>query len=383
MTNQPSRWLPQHVAAIATEPVPHGPIISATDASPMLPGTDLWDMWPLQYRDGHHADIAGGTLWFVLSAPIVGGPDERHFLARIRMLFQYGGIWTDLGLALPAGFGPGNREWSGCAIIDDDGAVSLFFTAAGVHGEIGGYRQRLVRTVGRLNTSGPSPSVTGWSVPVECFAADAEHYRIVDQRDGAIGKIKAFRDPGYFRDPADGASYLLFTGSLAASTSQHDGCIGIARAVDERLAEWVTLPPLVSADALNNELERPHIICRDGRYYLFWSTQQSVFAPSGPAGPTGLYGMVAQSVLGPYMPINGTGLVLANPPAEPYQAFSWHVQADLSVTSFVDSWGMGGRMPQDETQARAHFGGTPAPSIRIALDGAASRVTGFPSSGAD
>jgi levansucrase len=374
MTDQPGRWLPAHVAAIAADAVPHGPIITAADAMPLLPGTDLWDMWPLQQRDGTAASVCGGRLWFILSAPVIGGPNERHFLARIRLMLEGGGVWSDLGLALPADFGPGNREWSGSAIVDDDKSVRLFFTAAGNQGEIGGYRQRLVMTRGTLDVSSDLPRITGWTEPTNCFAPDGQHYRIVDQREGSIGTIKAFRDPGYFRDSADGRSYLLFTGSLATSQSNFDGCIGIARAQDEALTAWELLPPLVNADGVNNELERPHILCRDGQYYLFWSTQNSVFATDGPAGPTGLYAMVAPSVTGPYAPINGTGLVLANPPSEPYQAFSWHVQDDLTVTSFVDSWGMGGRMAQDDGEARAHFGGTPAPLLRIALDGATSRV---------
>ena len=40
---------------------------------------------------------------------------------------------------------------------------------------------------------------------------------------GAIGTIKAFRDPAFFRDPADGCDYLLFTASLAASASAWNG----------------------------------------------------------------------------------------------------------------------------------------------------------------
>jgi levansucrase len=229
MTAQSGRWLPQHVAAIAAAPLPHGPVITAAQAAPLLPGTDLWDMWPLQNCDGSTADVAGGHLWFILSAPVIGGPDERHFIARIRLLFARGGIWHDLGLALPADHGPGNREWSGSAILDGD-RVTLFFTAAGVHGSIGGYRQRLVSAQAQRHCDTPLPRLSGWTIAAEVFAADGVHYRIVDQTEGAIGKIKAFRDPGYFRDPADGASYLLFTGSLAGSSSGHDGCIGVARA---------------------------------------------------------------------------------------------------------------------------------------------------------
>ncbi len=60
-------------------------------------------------------------------------------------------------------------------------------------------------------------------------------------------------------------------------------------------------------------------------------------------GPTGLYGMVAPSLHGPYEPLNGTGLVIANPAAEPRQGYCWQVLDTLEVISFVDHWGLHGR----------------------------------------
>ncbi|MGX7835970.1 glycoside hydrolase family 68 protein, partial [Campylobacter fetus subsp. venerealis] len=80
----------------------------------------------------------------------------------------------------------------------------------------------------------------------------------------------------FFRDPADNQDYILFAASIARSRSAWNGAVGIARRVVDQ--EWQILPPLVEADGLNNELERPHVIMRDGRYYLFWSTQTKVFA---------------------------------------------------------------------------------------------------------
>src|SRR5690606_13744006 len=117
------------------------------------------------------------------------------------------------------------------------------------------------------------------------------------------GTIKAFRDPAYFRDPNSGARFLFFAGSLARSTSAFNGVIGAAvSGVAE--AGWRLLPPILSADGLNNELERPHVVYHDGRYYLFWSTQGQVFDPAGPVGPTGLYGMVSDRLDGGWVPLN-------------------------------------------------------------------------------
>lgn len=351
-------WTATQVGGIATASLPELPAIGTGHVVRIVPGLDLWDTWPLQTRAGTVATIAGGELWFALSAPAKGDPGLRHDRARLRMLHLTASGWHDRGNALPVSFGPGSREWSGSAIIDDRGeALTLFYTAAGRSGETRAtYQQRLFQTSARLDDQGwPS----GWSAPIESVASDGRDYMIADQVEGEVGTIKAFRDPGYFRDPADGLSYLLFTASLPRSLSAFNGAVGIARAHDGTLDSWSLLPPLVHADGLNNELERPHIVVRGGLYYLFWSTQGSVFAP-GNRAPTGLYGMVADRLFGSYAPLNGTGLVLANPAAAPAQAYSWLVLDDLRVASFIDQFGIG----------RKGFGGTPAPEVRLAVDGA-------------
>ena len=134
------------------------------------------------------------------------------------------------------------------------------------------------------------------------------------------------------------------------------------------------LDPLVTADGVNNELERPHVVCQDGYYYLFFSTQRRTFHPDV-TGPTGLYGFVGEGIFGPFHPLNGSGLVVANPSAEPFQAYSWLVLNDLRVVSFVDSYGLGGVHPDeygatgDVGSLRRHFGGTMAPVCRLYLEG--------------
>ena len=340
------------MAQIAAAPLPELPVIGAE--ARVAPRTDLWDFWPVQDADGGVAPITGGELWFALSAAAAGDPVERHDRARLRLLHRTADSWRDLGNALPDGLSPGSREWSGSAVIDARGeVVTLYFTAAGRRGEERPtYEQRLFETRGRLR---PDVGIIGWTPPVESVASDGVDYVVANQRDGAVGTIKAFRDPGYFCDPADGAEYLLFTASLARSVSAFNGAVGVARRTEGR---WCLAAPLVHADGLNNELERPHIVVAGGLYYLFWSTQASVFAP-GIVAPTGLYGMVAEGLRGDWRPLNGSGLVAANSRAAPAQAYSWLVRADLRVGSFVDQPAPG----------RAGFGGRPAPEFRLTLDG--------------
>ena len=366
-----SHWSAQAVAAIADSVPPSMPVIDPASVRPLLPGIDLWDLWPVQERDGRVAEIAGGALYMLLSAPAVGDPDARHAIARIRLMHKMDETWRDLGNLLPDGFAPGSREWAGSAIVSGGhDEVTLYFTAAGRRGEIAvSFDQRLFETRARLAVVNNVPLLSNWSDPVESVAADGVVYSRDMAGGGEIGTIKAFRDPAWFRDPADGAEYLLFTASLAWSTSPWNGAIGMARRVD---GAWVLANPLITAEGLNNELERPHILCHDGCYYCFWSTQAKVFAATGPIGPNGLYGMVATRLDGPWRPLNGTGLVFANPPAAPLQTYSWLVLDDLSVLCFIDMPGLSAA-PRDPGQARRHFGGTPAFPVTLRID--ADRVT--------
>lgn len=362
-------WTVDAVAAIGREgPVPTAPVIDTAQMTRVLPGYDLWDHWPVQERDGRTAEIGGGYLHMLLSSPILPDPEGRHALARIRLMHRTAQGWRDLGNLFPDGFSPGSREWSGSAIISPGhDRLTVYFTAAGHRGEdVLSFDQRLFETTADLRLSDGIPLLGEWSEPEVSVAADGAIYARDMSGGGGIGTIKAFRDPAWFRDPADGAEYLLFAASLARSTSPWNGAIGLARR-DKR--SWQLQAPLITADGLNNELERPHLIHHDERYYCFWSTQGKVFAESVSAGPTGLYGMVATAMAGPWTPLNGTGLVFANPHEAPIQAYSWQVLDDLAVIGFVDRPGLASE-PVDAAQARRHFGGTPAPVLQLRLDGA-------------
>jgi len=361
-------WTADHVAAIGRDPIPTAPVIDPAQVARVLPGHDLWDHWPVQEADGRTADLAGGHLHMLLSAPILPDPEARHALARIRLMHRTAQGWRDLGDLFPDGFSPGSREWSGSAIVSlGHDRLTVYFTAAGRRGEATlSFDQRLFETTADLRVSDGIPVLGEWCEPRESVVADGAIYARDMNGGGGIGTIKAFRDPAWFRDPADGAEYLVFAASLAGSASPWNGAVGLARREN---AAWRLEAPLIGADRLNNELERPHLVHYNGLYYCFWSTQAKVFAEGGPAGPTGLYGMVATSLDGNWAPLNGTGLVFANPAEAPIQAYSWQVLHDLAVIGFVDRPGLAGE-PLDAEQARRHFGGTPAPVLQLRLDGA-------------
>lgn len=370
----PSPWLPEHVAGIARQHDAALPVILGQDVVPMLPDHVVWDMWQIQHEDGCTVIRDRRSFWFFLAAPRRADPDLRHDEARIRFFSHSPGGWRDHGDAFPDGFTPGSREWSGSAVLAADGeTLTQYFTAAGRRDAPRTFEQRLFEAIGRFTVADGVPIVRDWSVPNESVAADGIVYARADQAAAVNGLIKGFRDPGYFRDPADGAEYLLFVGSDGAGGHAFDGVVGLAtREADGR---WALRPPLVTAIGVNAELERPHIVSRNGLYYLFWSTQAARFAPDGPAGPTGLYAMVADQVAGPWRPVNGTGLVAANPAPEPLQAYCWWITGDWDVISFVNLWGLADRDTKIGPTARAApFGGTAAPWFRLEPNGDMIRV---------
>ncbi len=372
-----SHWRREDVTGIGNHRLPAIPLIGAPDIRDILPGFQLWDCWTIDAPDGSAVLFDGWRGWVIMCAPRNLHPDLRHDIARLRLMLERSGEWIDCGYLLPDDANPGSREWAGSSVYDAaTGCFTLFYTAAGRRGQVQqSYEQRLFQAEGKLRFADGRLRISDWGVPVENVVADGTDYVIVDQNEGKPGAIKGFRDPFHFRDPADGINYLLFTASCRRSACDHNGIIGIARSDNGCLTDWQLLPPLISAVGINNELERP--ICRmvDGRYNVFWSTQTKTFAPGGPAGPNGLYGMVADRLLGPYRPLNGTGLVAPNPVEEPFQTYSWWVDDSLDVFGFVDLWGLNGADPvADPSLVERHFGGVPAPKFRIALNGDKAQI---------
>ena len=363
-----SVWRREDAARAVADAAARLPVILAKDVVAIDPARDLWDMWPIARRDGTTATIDGRQYWFFLAVPHAPDPEARHDVARIRLYSIGADGWRDHGNAFPDGFTPGTREWSGSAWLHEDGeTLTMHFTAAGAAGGGPRFMQRLFETTGRLVDG----RVTDWGEPIETVRADGHWYAPTEQDAPVDDRIKGVRDPGYFHDPVTAREHLLFTGSAAGEADVHDGVIGLA--TRDGLG-WAVEAPLVSAIGVNNELERPHIVVRDGLYYLFWSTQAKRFA-AGIGAPTGLYGMVADDLRGPWRPLNGSGLVAANPVEEPSQAYCWWVTGEGDVLSFVDYWGLKDvARGTDAAFRRAHFGGTAAPFFRLNLKGDTARI---------
>jgi levansucrase len=372
----PFAWTRQHLGRLVQTAATTAPVIESGYLPRVLPDDDVWDLWPVQEADGSPSVVCGQELWMALSAPAVGHPEARHDVARLRLLARTGDEWDDLGNVFGDDASPGSREWSGSAVRRADGSVSVYYTAAGHRGEARPtYVQRVIEARPKLVTDRGRIRLEGPVEHHEVLRSDGRTYLPADELDGAPGRIRAFRDPGWFREPADGRQYLL----VAASVSRQDGFLGAVALAAERRGGWSLLPPLLVADGVNHELERPHVVVHESRYYLFLVTQRHTFHPPGSA-PTGLYGFVAPSLTGPYEPLNGSGLVIRNPSDEPDQAYAWWVLPDLRAIGFVNYRSAEGTDMRHAaaTEARARFGGTIAPVVQLALDGATTSIVAEP-----
>ncbi|MFB6126151.1 MAG: glycoside hydrolase family 68 protein [Halolamina sp.] len=352
----------------------------------------VWDTWFLRDRDGSIATVGGYRCILCLTAPSDVLPGTRHDIATVRLFYSADGErWESAGPVFEPDAARGSRQWAGCALRDDDGSVYCYYTAAGEAGEDDlSYTQHIaVAEGGELVATADGVEIRGEWTHRPLLEPDGRRYETEAQSEGMI---YTFRDPWFFEDPATGDTHLLFEANVpvaddddagAPEHRQFNGSVGIADSPTGDPTAFELRDPLLHATRVNQELERPHVVVRDGGYYLFISSHEHTFAP-GVEGFDGLYGFVAGSLHGEYRPLNDTGLVLTNPANAPFQAYSWLVyphEEELLATSFFNYYDLGGlslddvgELPPDEQFRR--FGGTLAPTVRVALDGDRTRVRG-------
>jgi levansucrase len=404
-------WTPEHAGQIELSETNTAPVIDPTlGEDRALDGHWMWDWWPVRDRSGEVADIDGWQVAIALTATDDVLPGQRHDIATLRYLVSDDGgrTWQEGDILFPEGDAAGSRQWAGSAMYED-GTIYAFYTAAGEDGEeidpptidevraseseddteAGDYQsgedisyeQRMAVAVGEVRGDDRGVTFSSWEEHEVILEGDGELYASTAGTEGGAGEIDAFRDPWFFQDPSDGQEYLLFTATMPEAECEGDGVVGIAERSSDDLRSWEMLPPLLDAHCVNNELERPQVVVQSDRYYLLFTTHEHTF-DEGIDGPEGLYGFVADDLFGPYEPLNGSGLVLANPAEEAYQAYSWMTLPNGLVTSFFQYQGL--EEGQDLTYVGTQdadfqveaFGGTFAPTVEVRFDGTSTEVVG-------
>ncbi|KHE71100.1 levansucrase [Halobacillus sp. BBL2006] len=391
-----SNWTREDVTKIEQNVDNTAPQISKEDLEQIAPEYHVWDTWPLRNKNGSIATVNGYKIIMSLTAPSDVMPGKRHDIAEIRYFYSKNGKdWKLGGEVFEDGQALGSRQWAGSAMIDD-GRIHFFYTATGRKGETQlTYEQRLAKASADVEVAKGDIQFTNWSDHEIILEPKGEYYQTKEQ--SAQGDIAyAFRDPWFFQDPKSGKEYILFEGNSNGTPAErtcqseyigseefaddHDvpevsklfnGSIGIAEAKNSELTEYEILPPIMEANCVNQELERPHIVTKGNQYYLFTDTHKNKFA-SGITGPDGLYGFTSKSLTEGYEPLNGDGLVVANPEDEPYQTYSWMVMTNGTVISFANFYDLDGLSIneiglQSEEFQFDHFGGTLAPSLKLSI----------------
>ncbi|SIR98747.1 levansucrase [Haladaptatus litoreus] len=383
-----SKWTRDHASRLRRTPDTTAPIIYPPEQR-ISDEYHLWDTWFLRERDGSLAEVDGYRVAFSLSASSSLLPGKRHDEACIRYFYSTDGReWTYGGPIFTEGEAFGSRQWAGSVLLDD-GDIYAYYTAAGLGDEPElTYEQRIcVGTGGTIVTDEEGFHIDGqWNHSV-LLEPDGKHYQTQEQSMRQNGPIYTFRDPWFFEDPETEETYLLFEGNTPIDDPDpertYNGCIGIAHSEMGDPTDWEFLDPLLDGERVNQELERPHIVVRNERYYLFTPSHQHTFAP-GLSGFDALYGFVADSLFGPYEPLNETGLVVANPDNAPFQAYSWLAFGhgdEILVTSFFNYFDLNGLSLNDvaflpESEQLRRFGGTYAPTLRLQVAGNRTRIWG-------
>ncbi|MDS0293951.1 glycoside hydrolase family 68 protein [Halogeometricum luteum] len=387
-----SAWTRDHAAELRRDETNVTPIIYPPSER-LDEDLHVWDTWWLRDRDGSPAEVNGCRVIVALTASSDLLPGKRHDVATLRYFYSTDGkSWETGGRVFEAGM-LGSRQWAGSA-LHDDGDVYVYYTAAGTADEADlSYSQRIALAEGGTispGDDGDGVDIDGpWDHSV-LLEPDGERYEREEQ---SRGMTYTFRDPWFFEDE-DGATYLLFEantpvpeGSDAcggdAAQQEFNGSVGIAHSPTGDPTDFELRPPLLDAVCVNQELERPHLVVRDGTYYLFVSSHHHTFAP-GIEGYDALYGFAADGLRGEYEPLNGHGMVLTNPANAPFQAYSWLAYDhgdELLVTSFFNYFDYDRPSMDDvallsEDEQMRRFGGTLAPTVRVGLDGRETRILG-------
>lgn len=392
----------------------------------------VWDTWTLTDGKADQLSYKGWDVIFSLVADRNLVFDERHVHAKLGYFFRKAGIpaeqrpanggWTYGGLVFPdtasgaifedQAFST-NTEWSGSTRLFEGNKLRTFYTGVAFYRDADDkdtkpYDPRIVQSEGRIFADDSGVWFSGFRDQHDMLKADGNYYQNASQN-----PYFNFRDPFTFTDPAyPGKTFMVFEGNTAVqrgSRSCNNGDlgyapgdpnaeklddvmdsgavyqmanVGLAVATNKALTNWTFLPPILSANCVTDQTERPQIYIKDGKYYLFTISHRGTFA-AGIDGPEGVYGFVGNGVRSDFQPMNrGTGLVLGNPvdlnspkgdPFAPdanqntgtFQSYSHFVQPGGLVQSFIDT--IGG--PSDFRR-----GGTLAPTVHLNIDGVNSSV---------
>ena len=374
------------------------PVVDLARIKQIVPGQQVWDgYFCVDHATGVVANI-GGFKVLVLLARDTTDPDFSHS----RQAYIYAPYDSDeyvFGGYICGGtklYGDIN-EWSGSVIHREDGKIQTFYTIASNFEKDGIFQthQRFATAIsgfkvvptedgiGKLVIEEPTYhgllaepdgiiyETTEQSVDLE-KRFPTLHNRALES-DGTANHC--FRDPKYFEH--EGRKFLLFEANTApdykhgparirpeyvgsAATADEyvvstddlkaNGCIGVMELTDEENTFGVFQEPWMTFNLFSAEVERINIVKHQNAFYLFTcthSTKSSALEHAEMINVDMLLGFRASYFLGPLVPLNESGVVIAQKSlGAPYggadanqqYVYSWLIlpRADSGVSNVFD-----------------------------------------------
>ncbi len=318
---------------------------------------DVWDSWPVQdVRTGQVANWNGYQL--VIAMMGVPNQNDNH----IYLLYnKYGdnelSHWKNAGPIFGYNATALSQEWSGSAVLNSDNSIQLFYTRVDTSDNNTNH-QKIASATLYLTDNNGNVSLAQVANDHIVFEGDGYYYQTYDQwkaTNKGADNI-AMRDAHVIEDD-NGDWYLVFEASTGSENYQGEeqiynwlnyggddafnikslfrilsnddiksratwanAAIGILKLNnDEKNPKMAELySPLISAPMVSDEIERPNVVKLGNKYYLFAATRLNrgsnddawMNANYTVGDNVAMVGYVADSLTGPYKPLNDSGVVL-------------------------------------------------------------------------
>lgn len=393
LINQDPRYAIPYFNAKAIKNMPAAKAVDAQTGK--MAQLDVWDSWPVQDAGTGYVSNYHG---YQLVIAMMGIPNSPYGDNHIYLLYnKYGdndfSHWRNAGSIFGTKENNVFQEWSGSAIVNNDGSIQLFYTL----NDTSDYKlndQKLATATLHLNVNDNGVSISSVDNNHVLFEGDGFHYQTYQQfADGADHKDDDYclRDP-HVVQLENGDRYLVFEANTGTEDYQSDsqiynwanyggddsfnlqnffkllnnkkdrklaaeanGALGILKLKGDQTNPQVqeVYSPLVSALMASDEVERPDIVKLGDKYYLFSATRVSWGSDSELTDKdnrivgdnVAMIGYVADSLMGPYKPLNVSGVVLtASVPANwrtaTYSYYAVPVQGhsdQVLITSYMSN----------------------------------------------
>lgn len=318
---------------------------------------EIWDSWPVQDAKTGHVYNWNGYQLVVAMMGIPKTSDSHLYLLYNKYGDNNFDNWKNAGSIFGYNETPLNQQWSGSATVNSDGTIQLYYTR--VNTADGSFHQTIATTTVVLSHDDQDVKIERLENDHALFDGDDFHYQSHDQWDKTrdLGPDNTALRDAHIVEDNDGGRYLVFEASTGNENyqGQHqiynmtnyggdmaynvksmfdilndedmktratwaNAAIGILKLNDNEKYPQVEklYTPLISANMVSDEIERPNVVKLGDKYYLFAATRLNhgtnvkawTKADQAVGDNVLMVGYVSDNLTSGYKPLNGSGVVL-------------------------------------------------------------------------